>query len=115
VFEEAARLLREAVDLSVATGNLWTLSGVLSMLARIAVRLDVLDLGARLFGASASYVGELATSENAQLAPLVRHALEQVQRSLEPRMFEEEWRHGREAGLADIGEMGRAVESRSFR
>jgi predicted ATPase/DNA-binding XRE family transcriptional regulator len=93
----SARLLVEALELSVAASISWTMAYTLPALAGVAVRLGEPATGARLFAASASYSAEHAVATNFQpTRELADRDLAHARGQLGEDAFRTAWDSGRE-------------------
>lgn len=110
----SAVLLGEATELSAGASMGWSLAYSLPALAGVAVRVGEAAIGARLFGASASYAAQhgIATAFQAT-QDLTTRDLTSARQALGEAAFRGEWDTGRAATMADVGELARAVTRRA--
>ncbi len=113
--DEAGVLLAEAIELTVAAVNSWTLTYMLSNLAVVAVRLGDCDAGARLFGAWTAYANAHGVIEQCSTThELVAHDFDQARRDFGPIAFDAALRAGHDTGLGELVQLARKVRDRAL-
>ncbi len=105
-----ASLLAESVTITIDARMSWTLAYTLPALAGVAVRLGEASLGARLFGASASYSAQHAVAANFQASrDLADTELGVAREVLGEVAFRAAWDAGRQASGADVVDLARIL------
>jgi ATP/maltotriose-dependent transcriptional regulator MalT len=113
---EAAHLLVEAFEISIAMGNRWWPTYLLSALAGVAVRAGDVATGARFFGASAFYAHEHAVAPDFPGTDARRRRDLSAARDLLGEVdFDAAWRAGREMPLGELLDLARVLASRADR
>jgi hypothetical protein len=113
--DEAAVPLAEAIDLTVAAVNSWTLTYMLSNLAVVAVRLGDCDAGARLLGAWTTYATAHGVIEQCSTThELVTHDFDRARGELGPAAFDVALRAGHETGPSELVQLAHTVRDRAL-
>ncbi len=110
----SAVLLAEATELSADAGMSWTLAYCLPALAGVAVRVGESALGARLFGASASFTDQHGVATSFQpTRQLAARDLADARDDLGDAAFRAEWDAGRSATVEDVADLARTITARA--